>query len=282
MINLHTHTNYSDGIYSPNELLKMFKENNINICSITDHDTVEAYYNIDKSLLGYNINKFIPGVELKSTYKGIPIEILGYYINIDQMRDYLKIKQQGMFEFQRYSFKKGIEIAYKLKLKFDERELKDGEYAAVAVFDLLNKYNDYNSNILGKEILSNRATFYRKTFSNPKSPFYVSETNLGYSVQDTINKVHEVGGIAFLAHIGNYHAVADKLKFLEDLVKETNIDGIECYYPSHNEYDTKRYIDFCKTNNLLISGGSDFHGKEDQNILLQKNIDIKNITWLRQ
>ena len=70
------------------------------------------------------------------------------------------------------------------------------------------------------------------------------------------------------------------MKFLVDLSSNTNIDGIECYYPTHNEEDINKYIDFCKNNNLLISGGSDYHGTPSQNILFIDNIDINNLSWI--
>lgn len=167
-----------------------------------------------------------------------------------------------------------------LKLKFDNEELKQGEFAGTALFNLLNKYYDYNVQILGSKI-DNGSAFYRKTFSNPDSPFFISEESLGFSAEDTIKKIHEAGGLAFLAHIGQYIMIDDKISFLNDICN-TNIDGVECYYLLHTEEETKKYLEFCKQNKLLISGGSDYHGTPSQNIICQDNIDVNNLNWIRK
>ncbi len=281
MINLHMHTNNSDGVLTPIELLKKIEQNGIKIASITDHDNVNTYL----SLRGINIGDYytgilIPGVEVKCTFQEYPIEILGYFIDADYLKPYFDQKDKRIWEFQKEAFEQGKKVARELGLKFDDEDISPGTYAGIALFDLLNKYCDYNIRILGPEIMENRGALYRNAFSNPDSPFFVSEESLGFSATETVAKIHEAGGVAILAHPGQYKMIKDKMKFLNDICSSTDIDGIECYYLLHTEEETKAYLDFCRQHNLLISGGSDFHGTLLQNIIRQDNIDPNDFEWI--
>lgn len=90
MINLHLHTNFSDGVLSPTDLLKKLELNNIKIAAITDHDSIDAHLMLKKeNILNYYTGNLIQGIEMKCTYKKYAIEILGYYVNIDYLKPYL-------------------------------------------------------------------------------------------------------------------------------------------------------------------------------------------------
>lgn len=280
MINLHMHTNKSDGVLEPIELLKLLEKNDIKIASITDHDSVDAYIGLD--IDKYYSGKLIKGSEIKCIFDGYIIEVLGYNLDINKIKPYLDNQRKKVYDFQYLAYKRGKELFDKYNLKYDDKDLEYGKYAGTALYDLLDKYHEYNEKILGEDMLSSRSSFYRLTLSNPNSPFYVSEEGISDDINTVIDKIHKSGGIAFLAHIGQYKSVLDKIKFLVDISSNTKIDGIECYYPLHSEEDTNKYIEFCKNNNLLISGGSDFHGTSSQNILFQNNIDISNLDWINK
>lgn len=281
MINLHLHTNCSDGVLEPIELLKKLEANGVRTASITDHDTVNAY---DK-LKGVNIEEYytgelIKGVEVKCNHNGLPIEILGINIDPEVIKPYLNNNKMKIVAFQQHAYSKGIEVSKSLGLMFDEYTLKPGEWAGSVLYNLLHKYYDHNVQILGVDILSNASTFYRKTFCDKNSPFYVSEESLAITSKEVVDKIHEAGGLAFLAHPGQYKATSDKIVFISDLFDKTDIDGVECYYSMHIEEETNNYIDLCHKNHKLISGGSDYHGTESQNIIKQDNIDPNELGWL--
>ena len=69
------------------------------------------------------------------------------------------------------------------------------------------------------------------------------------------------GGLAFLAHVYEYKWVDDKIAYITKLVKDSGLDGIECYYSNFKDEQTKGLLEYCKENNLYTSGGTDFHGK---------------------
>lgn len=281
MINMHTHTHHSDGVLSPEELLLKLYENNIEIAAITDHDNVDAHIKIKDKQITTSII-LIPGVEMKCTSNAYSIEILGYFIDINLLKKYLDDKNKKIIEFQEYAFEIGKKVCKNLNLKFDDIPIEKGVFAGTALFDLLNKYIDHNSKILGEDILSSNSSFYRRTYANPGSLFYVSEENLGFTTKDTVFKIHEAGGLAFVAHTGQYKMIENKLEFLSDLKNKSEIDGIECYYPLHTLKETQEYINFCKDNNLLISSGTDFHGTPSQNIIIPQNVDEKDLLWLKR
>ena len=83
-IDLHTHTTKSDGTFLPDDLLKLAENQKLSILSITDHESVDAYYDMDRSLFS---GKIIPGIELRTSCFGVAIELLGYGFDIDKMNE---------------------------------------------------------------------------------------------------------------------------------------------------------------------------------------------------
>ena len=97
MIDLHLHTKHSDGTDSVKELLENVENANLDIISITDHDSVDAYFELeDDNLRKIFSGKIITGVEMKTHYNGIPIEVLGYGVDYNKLR----IHKMPMYEIQ--------------------------------------------------------------------------------------------------------------------------------------------------------------------------------------
>ena len=128
-------------------------------------------------------------------------------------------------------------------IKYPENVKKLGNYA--------NSFNDFRRNGLDNP----NSIYYlegKKKFPTPK-------------FRDVADKIHEAGGLVFLAHPFEYK-FDDTIGFIEELRKEVKLDGIECFHPSA-EIDNRIniLIDYAKKNNLFISGGSDFHGDKKPN-----------------
>ena len=101
---------------------------------------------------------------------------------------------------------------------------------------------------------------------NPDSEYYTGSDNLLKPMyKDVIDIIHKAGGLAFLAHPFEYR-FDDTINFIDELRKEKELDGIECFHPSA-EIDNRIniLIKYSKKNNLFISGGSDFHGNKNPN-----------------
>ena len=93
---------------------------------------------------------------------------------------------------------------------------------------------------------------------------FINHAEFKPSIKEIVKLIHENSGIAFLAHPYQYK-FTDTESFLDKLYNEVNLDGIESYYTTFNEKQTNYLLDFAKKRNLLISGGSDYHGTRKEN-----------------
>lgn len=278
MIDSHLHTNHSDGLDSVEELLKNAEKNNLEIISITDHDSVGAYHEMEKNpnLRSLFSGKIIPGVELKTHYKNVPIEVLGYGIDPNKIKIH-KIDQELM---QKDILNNFIPILEKEKLIFNKDELyidrsnPAKQWAAfVTATELLS--HPENQEKIEKIGTFDATSFYRAHQSNPKSIFYVDETKYSIEINDAIKRIHEAGGLAFLAH-GWVYPYPDVPAVLEELAKTTKLDGFECMHSNYTKEQIEDIKALCRKYNKYMSGGSDYHAgnKPDIKMGTGKNNNI--------
>lgn len=290
MIDLHLHTKYSDGTDTVQELLEKAEKNKLEVISITDHDSVGAYFELEKhpEIRGIFSGDIIIGSEIKTYFEDINIEILAYGIDYKK----INIKREDRMVVQNDILKNHIEVAKKLGLKVDENIKADPTdsnkiYSSWVFCDDILKYKE-NEQIIKKLGEINKHTFYRKHEGNKNSPFYYNTLKYYDDCQTLINKIHQAGGLAFLAH-GLIYSFDDNRYTIEKMFKETNIDGAECIYPLFNEEEKEFMINLCKKYNKFTSGGSDYHAKNkpttfmgtgiNNNIVVQKEF-IKN--WINK
>lgn len=241
----HIHSKYSDGEYDVETIINKLNKSGITNFAITDHDNVES---VDY-LRERNLNN-ISGVEMSSRYNNLNMHILGYYIDGDL--DELKKLCNRVSELRKarlYEHVSKLEKEY--NLQFDELDL----------MNLTKKYSTLGRPHIGKLLIkygyvsSMEEAFKKYLFNVHSSIFYRMDAKL------VIDAIHKAGGIAILAHPKK---IEDKYNidiedFLPDLV-EIGIDGIEIYNSLHYNEDSKRYEEIATKYNLLISGGSDYHG----------------------
>lgn len=262
MIDLHMHSTYSDGTDSPVELLKRAEKIGLEIMSITDHDKIDAHIELEKvNIKDYYRGILISGVELKSTYKSIPIEILGYGIDARKLKELIINQTDSQEKIQSKYLEYIKNIARRIGLKFDENIQIDKEhiYASAAFAGAILKTQENKEMIEEYDIGLDGATFYRNCQSNPNNIFYIDESKDIVSPQKVIAEIHEAGGLAFLAHPLIY-PFQDIWKTIEEFVKEYDIDGLECYYSLFSDEESRKLVEICNKYNLYKSGGSDYHG----------------------
>lgn len=270
MIDIHIHTLYSDGDKTVEEVLKMCEKRNLNYISITDHNTCKQY---EDEALKKNIytGKIIKGVEMNATFKNKPIEILGYNIKEPQIIEKWSQKffsDELLRKQQEESKRKLLAICDKKGLIYDESKIEENipltDFSTVYVYkELINHPENYE--ILG-EFAESLNVFIRKGLLNPNSEYYTgSDDTLKPQYKDVIDVIHKAGGLAFLAHPFEYR-FDRTIHFIDELRKEKELDGIECYHPSADEERTKSLLEYAKKNNLYISGGSDYHGQKKPDI----------------
>lgn len=277
IIDLHTHTNYSDGDLSPNELIKLAIDNNVGTLGITDHDTICGIKEInrDDSLIidsGINI---INGIELSAKTQKGRMHILGYDFDVND-----KDLNDKMNELKKNSIYSVMAIINQLKIDygiaFDSLDINElfsnlGNIGRPHVAKLLIKYG-YVKDV--KEAFNKYLTdAYKKT----------KILNKGIPYKECISLIKKADGISVLAH-PNQLLLNDEE--LEEKIKEmisVGLDGIEVYHSGHSKEETKKYLEIANKYNLLISGGSDYHGKSvkpDVDIGKTSNGKIKRLSLL--
>lgn len=260
LVDLHIHTNKSDGQFSTKEILKFCQEKNLEIISITDHDTIEAYNDLDST---YFNGKVITGIELSFGLKGRLYDVLGYNIELNTINNWLATKypktellskqqrildnMQRIYERSGFKFKKNITITTGLK----------SEAFSQMIASLISE----PSNLLIEPEL-NTANFYKKHHTNTSSKYYVDETFNLPSIKEAIDIIHKSGGLAILAHSGAYGFNETEMSNFIQLAIDNGIDGLELKYPTHTPEQEKIISSFAKKYNLLTTGGSDFHGEK--------------------
>ncbi len=257
-IDLHTHTIKSDGTFSPNELLQLAENQKISILSITDHESVDAYYDMDRSLFS---GKIIPGIELRTSCFGVSIELLGYGFDIDKMKETIqKYHYKNTEELDAYMIHLAYEQYTKKGVKLDPQFIEDFN---LSTSPRLSKY--IKSAILkhpenekfSKEIPEGKS-FFRTCMTNPDHPLFLDLSPAFPTVGELIKAIKEADGIVSIPHIFQYKDYAERILF--HLLDNYDIDLVECYYSSFTPEQTEFLLDVCKKYNKNISGGSDFHG----------------------
>ena len=287
MIDLHMHSIYSDGSKTVEEILKKCEEKKLEYISITDHNTAKQYE--DKSLKNNNIfkGKVIKGVELNAVFQDKNIEVLGYNINPDIINKWCQkyYSEEELEKQQEICYKRLIDICNKQGLIYDESKIvkpKVTGYVEISIYNELMKHKE-NYEILG-EFTKSLGIFFRKGLANPRSIYFVNRIEFRPKYKEVIDIIHKAGGKAFLAHPFEYK-FEDTISFINDLRKEKELDGIECFHPSASIERRNSLVNYAKNNELYISGGSDYHGnsKPDIDIGIGRgdlNISKKILKWL--
>lgn len=259
MIDLHTHSKCSDGDLSPEELLQMAEKRNLTVFSISDHDTVDAYKNLD--VKKYYSGRFITGVELTCNLNGKTIEVLGYGFDVQKMLEEPLIKN-----YKRETREDRHRIMAYLKKAADHFSLiytsdLSSDAAAIPTHDIF--FDDVLSYAQNKETLDqlmvqDRSTFYRRHIRTKESPFYLISEESSVPFETAAMTIKNAGGFALLAHAGKYFGI-DYEALTEESFATGLLDGFECMHKEHTRAQIDYLIAFCDTHGLLKSGGSDLH-----------------------
>jgi len=256
-INLHSHSNYSDGVNPPSKVIDLFADESLDLVALTDHDTIFGLEEAKNRCKEKGI-AFLSGVEFSASLADTPLSfandytachILAYGFDIDMMKERIKEHHAKMKAGVTALIKELKELGYDV----DNSELPNNDFwISVDVARLLVK-KDYSNNVWATfGTIISKAKNRRMFFINPK---------------DIISLIHDCGGLAFLAHpfdiIQDDMKVRVPLEVTEELIPyliSIGIDGLEARYSAYSQ-ERQTYIeDVANKNNLLISYGTDFHG----------------------
>ena len=270
MIDLHMHTTYSDGTDTVKELLEKAESLGLEVISITDHNNCNAYFEMEK----FNVKEIykgdvLVGCEFTTSFDNRLIEVLGYGFDYKNVNKYLEEFYSDELVNKRTNilYNRLLDKIKELNLEFHLERVRDKKFANEfferGIYEELVKYEN-NKEKLKEDIWASFSNFYRKGLTNPKSKLFINHAEFKPSIKEIVKLIHENDGIAFLAHPYQYK-FTDTENFLDKLYNEIALDGVECFYTTFSEEQTNYLLDFAKERNLLISGGSDYHGTNKEN-----------------
>ncbi len=243
LADLHLHSTASDGKLEPASVINHAFECGLKAVSLTDHDTIKGLPEAEMQARQLGL-EFINGVELSTFFDGRECHILGYGFDADD-EDLWKVLNHQVCQ---RNDRAGAMIDELNKLGF---EITFDEVWAEADNAPISRVHIARV-MLGKRYCATQNEVFLKFLGND-APAYVPFELI--NAEDGIAAIHRAGGVAILAHPSNYYLYEDLKKLMD-----WGIDGFEYIHPSHNYTQQMKYFNHAKNFDLLITGGSDFHG----------------------
>ena len=272
-IDLHMHSMYSDdGEYTPTQLVDMCHEAGVKIMAIADHNWVKANEEAKKHADELGMT-YIPAIEIDCTYKGVNLHVLGYGIDNQEVFNQLgeDIEKQEIA----CSMKK-LELTNALGFDLKKEQLDalstNGVYTGEMFGEALLNDSRYDDHELlkpyrqgGERSDNPYVNFYWDYYAQGK-PCY---TEIHFpTLEETIQLIHQHGGVALLAHPGNN--LKGQFELFDEMVA-LGLDGVECFSSYHTSETNEYFYNKAKELNVLYTCGSDFHGKTKPSIHLGEN-----------
>lgn len=240
---LHMHTNFSDGTFTPEELAALGKRHGLAAMSLTDHDTVEGCPRMAVACEAEGI-EFITGTELTAELQGNELHLLGYGIDVENER---LLAETGRFQAVRQNRIREM-VARLNELNVPLR--------AEVVFTLANCRSPGRPHVARALVQEGYCASLDEAFDRflkVGRPAWVPKFKI--SAIEAIALIHQAGGAAVMAHPG--------LNRTDDVIPEMvagGLDGIECFHSKHSASTSNHYLKMAAKYKLLITGGSDCHG----------------------
>jgi predicted metal-dependent phosphoesterase TrpH len=240
---LHLHTYFSDGTFSPEELVGHGHRLGFAALALTDHDSVEGCGRMTAACEAAGID-FIPGTELTAEHNDTEIHLLGYYLDTEnptlltEIAKFQAVRQNRIHEM--VARLNGLKVPLKVESVFALANCKSPGRPHVA-------------RALVKAGLVGNLDEAFERFLKKNRPAWVPKAKM--SALEAIELIHQAGGLAVMAHPG--------LNRTDDVIPvlvEAGLDGIECFHTKHSTAASERYLEIADKFHLLITGGSDCHG----------------------
>ncbi|HEY6261635.1 MAG TPA: PHP domain-containing protein [Nitrospiraceae bacterium] len=247
-LDLHLHTTHSDGSLSPTDVLRLAHKARVTALAITDHDIVSG---IPEAItagaeLGIEI---IPGVEISSSLGHSELHILGYCLRwqdpelnrrLSVLRESRHNRNPQIIERLRSL---GLDVTYEEVRALAGTESVGRPHIARLLMD--KKYVTSAKDAFDRYLAEGRPAYVARELPSPA---------------DAIAWIRAAGGVAVLAHPTWTKVSGEGLNMLVTTLKSAGLGGVEVHYSTHTKRQTAEYLDMAKRLNLLVTGGSDFHG----------------------
>lgn len=243
-VDLHLHTNHSDGSDAPARVVERAVALGISAVAITDHDAVSGVAEAREAARRVGIG-FLTGTEISTTFEGHEVHVVGLGIDIEclsLLKELEWLNAARNTRAERVVTRLGT-LGIPIELDRVRAWAKGSAVSRMHIAAELHAIGVTRSTQEGFE-----------RFLNAGKPAYVPKALL--PVERAVEKIHEAGGLAFLAHPG----LGKGLRRLLPRLFQCPFDGIEAYHVSHSAGDTGEFLKFAETRKLVVSGGSDCHG----------------------
>jgi predicted metal-dependent phosphoesterase TrpH len=240
---LHLHTFFSDGTFTPEELVERASKLGFSAIALTDHDTVEGCDRAAAACAAAKL-EFIPGTELTAEHEDTEVHILAYFIDtqnqtlLTRIAGFQSVRQNRIHEMVAAINKLGVPLQ------------------AESVFALANCKSPGRPHVARAMVKAGLVANLDEAFERylkKNRPAWVPKTKM--SALEGVGLIHQAGGLAVMAHPG-LNRTDD---IIPDLV-DAGLDGIECYHTKHSTVMSERYLEIAEKYDLLVTGGSDCHG----------------------
>lgn len=249
MIDLHAHSTASDGSLSPSHLIEEAAARGLSAIALTDHDTIAGIPEAAETAKRLGL-RFIPGVELEIAWEPGEFHLLA--LGVDRpsadFKTALQMLAQGREERNRHI----VELMRELGVEADYAEVE--AYAAGKVVGRPH----FASFLVERKVAKNRQQAFDRYLGKGR-PFYAPKPAL--ELERAIALIKESGGVAILAHPLSLYVAWGRLPALLADFKEKGLDGLEAWHPTAKVRACERLEALGRSLNLIVTGGSDFHGE---------------------
>jgi predicted metal-dependent phosphoesterase TrpH len=240
---LHLHTSFSDGTFTPEELVLQAQKNGLSCIALTDHDTVQGCARAAAACAPVLI-EFIPGTELTAEHDDTEVHILGYFLDTQNQTLLAEIAKFQAVRKQRI---------YEMVARINELGVPLKVEAVFALANCESPGRPHVARTLVKEGLARNLDEAFERFLKKGRPAWVPKAKM--SARESVDLIHQAGGLAVMAHPG--------LNRTDDIIPalvDAGLDGIECFHTKHSTTMAEHYLGIADRFHLLVTGGSDCHG----------------------
>jgi predicted metal-dependent phosphoesterase TrpH len=267
-IDLHTHSNASDGTLPPEEVVRLAKERGLRAIALTDHDTIDGLAEAEAAGKQAGL-EVIPGVEISARHPGGSMHILGYFLEYEDrlLAERLEVLKQARKDRNPQIIAKLNGLGIPMTMETVERISGRGQMGRPHIARALYE-GGYVRNI--QEAFD--------IFLGNQGKAYVSKFR--FPPEEAIEMIREAKGVPVLSHpftlnLRNSEDLRERLQELKGL----GLAGIEVYYPEHSPEQEALYLSLARELGLLITGGSDFHGDNKPEVELGRIKCQKKLTY---
>lgn len=261
MIDLHVHSNHSDGTLSPEDLVTLAVNIGLSAFALTDHDTVSGIAAAKKAAEQYSAKgssvTVIPGIEISAAYEDRDIHILGLFI--DEASDALSSVLEKAVYAREQRNEQMTERFQNLGIGLTLDALRTQNPDTVITRAHFAKF------LIEHHYVKTQAEAFER-YLGYHSPCFVPREYM--APEAAISAILQAGGIPVLAHPLLYRLKPNVLDSLIERLKSAGLKGLEVFYSSNTSFDESIVYSLANRHNLLMTGGSDFHGSNKPNLFL--------------